>query len=107
MHHAHGGHWLLENHGDVLASDLAQLFAFIMQERPHPLHRKCRCVPCSRISPSRDPAWFLHQLQNGKGRHALAAAALPHHTEGSAAGYRDVYPIHSLERSLRPTGNGS
>ncbi|OPZ97699.1 MAG: hypothetical protein BWY71_01527 [Planctomycetes bacterium ADurb.Bin412] len=66
------GHRFLKDHGNFVAANL-----------PHLLFRKAQQVlPVKQDFPLGDfPRRIGNQPQNGKGRHALPAAALPHHRQ--------------------------
>ena len=85
------GHGLLEDHGDAVAADLADLR----------LAQRGQVPAVEQDAAPGDPARRLgQQAQDRKRRDTLAAAALAHQAEGLPARNREVDTVHGRDRSL-------
>ena len=83
-------HGLLEDHGDVVAADLAQLGLGDLRE----------VLALEQDLAARDPTRGLgDQAHDRVGRDALAAAGLAHDPEGLALGDREVDAVDGLDRA--------
>ena len=113
VHRAEGGHGLLEDHGDLFAPDVADLAPTGIERRQvdgliPPAAARLGPAAVVEDLPADDATRPIHDLENGAGGDALAAAALAHYGQRAPApdGKRRAVdrldqPFHELEMGVQ------
>jgi len=91
QHRVQGGHWVLEDHGDLRPAQQTHLFRVELHQVPAAEYHRIGLDLAGRLG---------DQPHNREGVHTLAAAAFPHNAQGFALIQRVGDAIHGINRPL-------